>query len=388
MTIPRLLIVDDETDICDLIADVAETRGFEVRSVSDPSAVEAALLAFKPHAVMLDLMMPGTDGVELLRHLGDPIKNCVIVLMSGHDQRVLASAKRLGTAHGLNILGTQEKPIDITVLRATLDQLIQLQDNREIKQHAVDDSAIKKEEIALHYQPIVELHGGRVRGLEALVRWQHPQHGLLQPDQFLPNLDAKALDVLTAHIMRMAVEDAATLQRLGYTLAVSINMTAGNLIDLGVPDRLDALCKEAGLQNDRINIEVTEGEAMRDVRLAMEVLTRLRLRGFGVAIDDFGIGYSSLRELQRLPFSVMKMDKSFVMDMVENRDSQMITHTIIDLGHNLNLKVVAEGVETAAVWRMLQEKECDLAQGYLISKPMPFAALKDWLAANSGVFVL
>jgi len=387
MNKPRLLIVDDERDICELIVDVAELRGFETQCVVTPDGVEAALLAFKPDAIMLDLMMPGTDGVELLRQLDESIRTCAIVLMSGHDQRVLSSAKRLGIAHGLNIISTQEKPIDIAVLRGTLDALFTLQDKREITLSLIENAAVQKEEIALFYQPIVEMATGKVRGLEALVRWYHPQHGLLTPDRFLSNLDEKNFSALAHHIMQVAVADAARFHALGFGLAISINMTASNLIDLAVPDRLDALCQQHKLKNDRINIEVTEGEAMRDVRRTMEVLTRLRLRGFGVAIDDFGIGYSSLRELQRLPFSVMKMDKSFITDMVENRDSRMITQTVIDLGHNLNLKVVAEGVETLEVYRLLQEKNCDLAQGYLMSRPQPFDKLAVWLQGNQGVYV-
>jgi len=138
---------------------------------------------------------------------------------------------------------------------------------------------------------------------------------------------------MTMRIMAIAVRDAAALQKLGFPLAVSVNMTISTLIDLAVPDHLEKLCKEHALAPEKINIEVTEGEAMREVRRVMDVLTRLRLRGFGLAIDDFGTGYSSLRELQRLPFGVMKMDKSFVLDMADNRDSQVIAHTIIDLGH-------------------------------------------------------
>jgi EAL domain-containing protein (putative c-di-GMP-specific phosphodiesterase class I)/CheY-like chemotaxis protein len=384
----RLLIIDDEADICDLIADVAETRGFSTQSVSDPGLVGAALAEFKPTAIMLDLMMPGTDGVELLRTFGDAIKGCAVVLMSGHDSRVLNSARRLGAAHGINVIGVQEKPIDVTTLRATLDSLAGATVKTEKKQAEVSGRDVKRDDIVVFYQPIVECGSGRVRGMEALARWQHPQHGIVAPDRFMAEMDEKAMDALAARIMEVTTRDLGILHKSGFAVTVSINMTAGNLIDLGVPDRLDELCRQHGVLPENMNVEVTEGEAMRDVKRAMDVLTRLRLRGFGVAIDDFGIGYSSLRELQRLPFSAMKIDKSFVMDMTESRDSQIIVNAIIDLGHNLGLKVVAEGVETAAVYTMLAEKRCDLAQGYLISKPLPFDALQAWLAGNKGVFTV
>ncbi|NDE90316.1 MAG: EAL domain-containing protein [Alphaproteobacteria bacterium] len=382
----RLLVIDDETDICELIADVAETRGFDVKTISDPRAVEQALLDFKPRSIILDLMMPGTDGVELLRNLGDAIRGCGIVLMSGHDLRVLNSAKRLGAAHGINVISVLAKPINITELRETLDTLATLEAKAESKQTDVSSSKIKVEEIAVFYQPILDLETNRIRGMEALVRWNHPEHGILAPDLFLERMDAAAMDELADRVMTIATDDLAKLHEKGFPLAVSINLTASNLIDLAVPDRLDDICKQKNIPNEKITIEVTESEAMRDVRRIMDVLTRLRLRGFGVAIDDFGVGYSSLRELQRMPFNSMKMDKSFVMDMGENRDSQMIANTIIDLGHNLKLKVVAEGIETVSALKLLKDRGCDLGQGYLISKPVPYEKFLAWITENAGVF--
>ncbi|MBI3419644.1 MAG: EAL domain-containing response regulator [Proteobacteria bacterium] len=383
MSKPRLLIVDDEPDICELIADVAEARGFETKRITDPTLVEAALQEFSPDALMMDLMMPGIDGVELLRNLGEALKGRAVVLMSGHDSRVLNSAKRLGSAHGINVIAAQEKPLEIEALRATLDKLLQARETRAEKQAAVPDG--QGQDIVLCYQPIAEMESGRIKGLEALVRMRHAQ-GLLTPDMFLSKLDETGMKSLTQRVMQIAVGDAAALQASGFPLAVSINMTVGTLIDLAVPDQLEQLCRANNLAPEKINIEVTEGEAMREVRKVMDVLTRLRLRGFGLAIDDFGTGYSSLRELQRLPFGVMKMDKSFVLDMAENRDSQTIAHTVIDLGHNLSLKVVAEGIESLRVWNLLKERKCDLAQGYFIAKPLPLPELMAWLTANKGVF--
>ncbi|HVY13280.1 MAG TPA: EAL domain-containing response regulator [Alphaproteobacteria bacterium] len=385
MSKTRLLIVDDENDICELIADVAEARGFEVKMVTDPLAVDQALHEFKPDALMLDLMMPGIDGVELLRNLGDAIQGKAVVLMSGHDSRVLNSAKRLGAAHGINVVATQEKPLDIDSLRATLDKLSQSHAAHEAQMAPVE-GGLKESLVMLYYQPIVAFEGGRIKGLEALARYKSPQGTVVMPDQFLSQLDEAAMKEFTNQVMALAVRDAAQLHKEGFPLAVSINMTISTLIDLAVPDRLEQLCKQHGIAPEKINVEVTEGEAMREVRTVMDVLTRLRLRGFGLAIDDFGVGYSSLRELQRLPFGVMKMDKSFVLDMAENRDSQVIAHAIIELGHSLSLKVVAEGIESARVWNLLRERKCDFAQGYFIAKPMPYADLLTWLRGNNGVF--
>jgi EAL domain-containing protein (putative c-di-GMP-specific phosphodiesterase class I) len=389
MSNPRLLIVDDEADICELIADVAEARGFEVKTLTDPAQVESTLLEFKPQALMLDLMMPGTDGVELLRHMGDSIRGVAVVLMSGHDSRVLNSAKRLGAAHGINVIATQEKPLQIESLRETLDTLKALKKpegaTREEAKAAVAPQAGGMEDITLYYQPIVEMDSGRIRGVESLVRMVRDKE-ILTPDRFLNKLDEAGLLALTQRVMEIAVQDAAELHKQNFPLAISINMTISTLLDVAVPDRLEELCKKHGLSPEKINVELTEGEAMREVKKVMDVLTRLRLRGFGLAIDDFGTGYSSLRELQRLPFGVMKMDKAFVLDMADNRDSQIIAHAVIALGHNLSLKVVAEGIESARVWNLLKDHKCDLAQGFFIAKPMPLEALLKWLGANKGVF--
>ncbi len=386
MSKPRLLIIDDEPDICDLIADIAEAHGFEVASVSNPSHVEEKLQSFQPGAIMMDLVMPGTDGVELLRQLGSTIKGCAIVLMSGHDSRVLNSAKRLGSAHGLNIVATQEKPIDVVALRTTLDSMTKVTTIAEAKHTDVRNDAVQEKDVAVFYQPIADFKTGTIKGMEALVRWNHPQHGIIAPDMFLDKLDEAGMNAMTALVMNIAIRDVGQLQKQGFQVGVSLNTTYGNLMDLELPERLEELCRRNGVAPDKINIEITEGEAMRDVRHIMDVLTRLRLRGFGLSIDDFGVGYSSLRELQRLPFNTMKMDKSFVLDMADNRSSQVIGQAIIELGHNLGMKVVAEGVETANVWNLLKERGCDLAQGYAISKPLAYDRLVLWLGANQGIF--
>ena len=158
-----------------------------------------------------------------------------------------------------------------------------------------------------------------------------------------------------------------------------MNVTASTLLDLTLPDRLTALCKEQGVLPESLILEVTETEAMRDVTRTMDVLLRMRLRNIGVSIDDFGTGHSSLRELQRMPFSELKIDKSFVLDMTINNDSVAIVNSVISLAHHLGLRVIAEGVEDARIWRMLLDKGCDFAQGYFMGRPMPPHEFDAWL---------
>lgn len=374
----RLLVVDDETDIGETIADIASARGYEVATLSDPSLVADKLTTFVPDVIMLDLMMPGTDGVEMLRLLVDRVKNAKVCLMSGSDSRVLNSARRLGSAHGLDVIAAMEKPLDVTRLRSMLDQLA---GSVKTVMSADVAHAIALGQMILYYQPVIEIATRRVKGSEALVRWQHPTRGLLPPGEFLNEVVQEGLmQPLTDHVMATAVAQAAVWHKAGEDMTVSINITASSLLELSLPDRLADMCKQHGLPPQNLVLEVTETEAMRDVTRTMDVLLRMRIRDIGVSIDDFGTGHSSLRELQRMPFSEMKIDKSFVLDMASNKDCAVIVNSIIDLGHNLGLKVIAEGVEDIHTWRLLAERKCDYAQGFYMAKPMPAEEFLRWLA--------
>ncbi|MFA6279764.1 MAG: EAL domain-containing response regulator [Bdellovibrionales bacterium] len=376
----RLLVIDDEEDICETIAEIAEARGFEVATTSSPATVADKLDEFKPDVIMLDLMMPGTDGVELLRVLVDRVKNAKICLMSGSDTRVLNSARRLGSAHGLDVVAALEKPIEIESLRATLDQLAA--GNNKGVVGADIAQALALGQLILYYQPVIELATRRVKGAEALIRWAHPTRGILPPSEFLDEIVKEGLmPPMTEHVLTTAIHQVAKWHHAGENLTVSVNVTASSLLELSLPDRIAEMCAQHQIPAEKLVLEVTETEAMRDVTRTMDVLLRMRIRNIGVSIDDFGTGHSSLRELQRMPFSEMKIDKSYVMDMVNNRDCTVIVNSVIDLGHNLGLKVIAEGVEDVRTWRMLAERNCDFAQGFYMAKPMPPEEFNRWLTS-------
>ncbi len=375
----RLLVIDDEEDIGETIADIAAAHGFEVTTLCDPTKAEKKLEEFTPDVIMLDLMMPGIDGVELLRLLVDRVKDAKIILMSGSDTRVLNSARRLGSAHGLDVIATLEKPIDIAVLRSLLDQFAEGKDNSN--EPAADIAqALAMGQLILYYQPVIEMATRRVKGAEALIRWAHPTRGILPPIEFLDQITKDGLmGPMTEHVMTTAIHQVARWHHAGEDLSVSINLTASSLLELSLPDHITEMCAAKQIPPEKLVLEVTETEAMRDVTRTMDVLLRMRIRNIGVSIDDFGTGHSSLRELQRMPFSEMKIDKSFVLDMANNKDCAVIVNSIIDLGHNLGLKVVAEGVEDVRIWRMLAERKCEFAQGFYMAKPMPAKEFNRWL---------
>jgi EAL domain-containing protein (putative c-di-GMP-specific phosphodiesterase class I) len=373
----RLLVIDDEEDICDLIAEIGERHSLETRTTCNTENVHQLLADFPPDVIMMDLMMPGIDGVELLRLLSEKARGAQLCLISGSDSRVLNSARRLGSAHGLNVIAALEKPLSIQTLNSFFDSLSDDGKNQSIDDHA---KAIASGEFSLYYQPVIDLSSRRIKGVEALARWMHPDRGILLPDAFLRQItDGGLMQDLTNFVIKTSVQQAAALYQTGEKLTMAINVTASTLLDLSLPDQISDICKQFGLPPEMLILEVTETEAMRDVTRTMDVLLRMRLRNIGVSIDDFGTGHSSLRELQRMPFSELKIDKSFVTDAPKNKDCAVIASSIIDLGHNLGLKVIAEGIEDQGSWDMLRDKGCDYGQGYFMGYPMTAANLNSWM---------
>jgi EAL domain-containing protein (putative c-di-GMP-specific phosphodiesterase class I)/ActR/RegA family two-component response regulator len=373
----RMLVIDDEEDICEIITELGERRGLEVKAISNPEKVGPTLAEFKPEFILLDLLMPGTDGVELLRLLAEHVKTAKLCLISGSDARVLNSARRLGSAHGLDVIAALEKPLNIAALNALFDQVSA---GARVGSSADLAQAVASGQFTLHYQPVIDMKTRRVKGAEALARWAHPNRGLLLPDAFLEQvINDGLMQALTDVVVQSSVAQATRWAQAGEDLILSMNVTASTLLDLTLPDRIVDLCKRHRIPPEKLILEVTETEAMRDIARTMDVLLRMRIRNIGVSIDDFGTGHSSLRELQRMPFSEMKIDKSFVLEMVSNKDSAVIVNSIIDLAHNLGLKVIAEGVENVDIWRMLAERGCDYAQGFFMGKPMPAAEFDTWL---------
>jgi diguanylate cyclase (GGDEF)-like protein/PAS domain S-box-containing protein len=240
--------------------------------------------------------------------------------------------------------------------------------------------AIEQRELVLYYQPQVELDSGRVFGVEALLRWEHPTRGLLAPDAFLPTAERTGLmDSLTRYVIEHALRQRQQWFRAGHELTVAVNISMRNLLDSGFPADVEALLVKWGAPASCLELEITEHTAVGDRLRAESVLAQLGQRGLRVAVDDFGTGYSSLAYLRRLPLHEIKIDRSFVSKMTSDRDDAVIVRSTIDLARNLGLQVVAEGVETAEICDALVELGCDSAQGYYWSRPLPADALTAWL---------
>jgi len=246
---------------------------------------------------------------------------------------------------------------------------------------------LRRRELVVHYQPMARLASGVVDSVEALVRWNHPERGLVFPDAFIPLAQETGLiRPLTHYVLEEAVRQARAWQLAGLELAVSVNISARNLLDVEFPDQVERLLTEAGLPPALLELEITETTMLSDGARTKSALDRLSGLGIRISIDDFGTGYSSsLASLRRLPISEIKIDRSFVMNMDGCEDDAVIVRSTIDLGRNLGLSVVAEGVESERVWSELRRLGCTSAQGYYLTRPVPADELEAWLAAREQV---
>jgi EAL domain-containing protein (putative c-di-GMP-specific phosphodiesterase class I) len=245
--------------------------------------------------------------------------------------------------------------------------------------------ALAGDELVLHYQPKVAVESGAVIGVEALVRWEHPERGMLFPAEFVPLAERTGTAAeLTRWVLDVALAQAREWQESGIDLPVAVNLAAANIVDATLPDAVAGALERHGVRGDRLECEISENTVMADPVRAMDVLGRLRAMGVRLSLDDFGTGHSSLAYLKRLPLDEVKIDRSFVLGMTEDENDAVIVRSTIDLARNLGLDVVAEGVENEEILRGLGALRCDVAQGFHVSRPLPAAELEAWLAARAA----
>ena len=233
-------------------------------------------------------------------------------------------------------------------------------------------SAASNGQLRVHYQPKSDLQTGHVTGLEALLRWEHPIHGPVPPDEFIPIAEQTgSIRALTSFVLEEALSQCGTWRRAGLNLGMAVNLSVRSLLDSDLPEEISRLLADTGVPPEKVTLELTESSVMADPQRTGDVLARLSLLGVQLSIDDYGTGYSSLSYLRQLPVDEMKIDKSFVMSMGSENGDDVIVRSTVDLGHNLGLRVVAEGVEDEKSWLRLKALGCDSAQGYWLSRPLP-----------------
>ncbi len=368
----RLLIIDDDHEIKTLFRIFAEALGYSVeQSEADQDLLETydRLL---PTVIMLDLAMPEKDGVEMLRELARRGCEAPIILTSGQSARVLAATKRLGSELGLNMPYSLTKPVSERDLRTVLTKTW----NHSFTPSAEElEEAIKAGQMVVHFQAKIGLAqkgANSIVGSEALVRWQHPQRGLQPPGNFIPIAEeAGLIGLLTDAVLDNVIIQLQAWSERGLFLPVSVNLSPSQLTDLELPDRLADRLVETGLNPSLLTFEVTEQTVSPNKTTAIDILTRLRLKGFGVSLDDFGAGYSSIAEIYRLPLSEVKIDRSITFAAETDHDARKVVRAIVDLCHSFDLKVCAEGVETQKGALFLTSIGCEMAQGFYFAKPLP-----------------
>lgn len=386
----KILLIDDEPFALKLLQAQLNNLGF-TELVSHGSAIEAlSILELDTGGfdlVMCDLQMPDMDGIEFIRHLAVTEYIGGLILISGEDTRILATAEKLANSHNLNVLGVLNKPVLPESLTALLERklpnnIIKKLHKGVIKKYDVDElqRAIKKGELVNYYQPQVDVSTGKVVGVETLVRWQHPTDGLVYPEQFISVAEEHNLiDDLTKVVLFGAILQSRIWQHHGKQLHVAVNISMDNLSSLQFPDLVAQAANTSGVAPNSLILEVTESRLMSNPLSALEILTRLRLKHIGLSIDDFGTGHSSLAQLRDIPFDELKIDQSFVHGAWRDTSLQAIFEASLGMARHLGIKVVAEGVEDIDDWNYLQKMGCDLAQGYFIAKPMPADELEEWM---------
>ena len=244
--------------------------------------------------------------------------------------------------------------------------------------------AIENGQLQLHYQPKISHHTGCIMGAEALVRWKHPERGLIPPDEFIPQAEACGLiQPLALWVLQEALRQIAQWHEAGYEFTVSVNLSTRNLLDGDLPARIAKLLVAHHCKAEWLVLEITESAVMVEPARALETLTRLNKMGIQLSLDDFGTGYSSLAYLKKLPVSEIKIDKSFIKDMEVDANDTVIVRSTISLGHNLGMKVVAEGVENVEIWDLLSALGCDASQGFYMSRPVTASVLDEWLKTSA-----
>ena len=392
----RVLLVDDDPWQLSLLGQQLKRLQVENIQTCLRNDHALALVSSAPESIDLifcDLQMPDMDGVEFLRHLGQTNYAGALSLVSGEDDSILRAADRLARSRQFRLCGAFNKPIQSGQLHQALSTALAArpaargQGSRAPGEEfsASDLSrAILKGELFNHYQPKVDFATGRWVGVETLVRWMHPELGIVYPDRFIPLAEEHGLiDQLTEHVLfgpKGAVEQARSWQDGGRSLHVAVNVSMENLKDPTFPDTLARRALRAGVDPSRLTIEVTESRMVSDAEAALDILTRLRLKRVGVSIDDFGTGHSSLRQLHDMPFDELKLDRSFVHGAHSDPTLKAILLPCLDMARQLGIRVVAEGVEDADDWRYLRELGCAQAQGYFVARPMVAPSLADWLA--------
>ncbi len=383
----RALVVEDHDLHRHIAVQVLKLCGATVvfEAANGTAAIAAIEAAGEPFDILVcDLKMPDMDGLELLRHLGERRCTSSVILASGLDASIIRSAEIMGRTYGVRLLGAIAKPI----LQNNLFPLLL----RHFGQHMTPSrpqvqpmslaeikKGLEQHQFAPFFQPKVDMRTCTLAGVEALMRWRHPKRGIIAPAAFIPVMEENDLITQSTYdMLELALLACRQWFDRGHLIPVAINVSVESLSDTTLPDQFSSRVAAADLDPGLITIEITESTAMTDLGHSLETLARLRMIGFGLSIDDYGTGFSSMRQLTRIPFNELKIDQIFVTGSAREPVLSALLESSVNIGRRLGLKTVAEGVESSEDWEVAARLGCDIAQGYFIAKPMPATELLGW----------
>jgi EAL domain-containing protein (putative c-di-GMP-specific phosphodiesterase class I)/CheY-like chemotaxis protein len=339
--------------------------------------------------VITDLNMPGMDGMEFIRHLGARGAPVALIVATDQEHAVLSSVEAMTRAYGVNLLQGIRKPVTPKKLAVALARYKRPEApaagtaSSPQLAFALGEIAdgITRDQFEPYFQPKIDLTAGRIRGVEALARWRHPLHGIVAPARFIPILEAGAqMDALTMVMMRKSLDCCRKWRVAGIDASVSLNLSLTSLNDVTLADRLMQCVAASSIEARHVMLEVTETAAASELGKVLENLSRLRMNGCGLAIDDYGTGYSSMEQLTRIPFTELKIDQSFVRNARARISSRAMLESSVEMARKLGLVAVAEGVETAQEAQMVHALGCDLVQGHYVAVPMKAGDFLRWAA--------
>ena len=387
----RVLIIDDDVLVGTMLMSHARAAGFEAQVTSNADEFYAIEREWRPDFVIVDLVMGTVDGLAVLKCLAEMHSEAAVVIASGMGSKILDSARQFAAASGLAYGGVLHKPfrrsdvadvlevgVHAPALGEPVKEVLRSWDSARLESALREAAATDQFKVV--FQPKVACSSGKVVGYEALVRWSHPKLGLISPMEFIPRAESAGLvEIVTDSVASTAMAWFSSA-RLATGERLSINVSATELAGSELGPRLLRACSVANLPPDRVILEVTETSAVTNAADSLEVLTRLRLDGFQLSIDDFGTGYSSMSQLSSMPFTEVKIDRSFVMNLGTAMSAEIMVKSMLQLSKGLGLECTAEGVETDQALEMITDFGCDYAQGYHIAHPMDEVDLEDWLA--------
>lgn len=385
----KVLVVDDDDAIKQQLSACFAELGINNCQFEASAAAAMSNMVLQQESyqlVVTGLNMPNVDGVTFMRFLSKIEYHGALMIISDEDRRLLNSVVQLGNAQHLNIIGALQKPFDPTEFEQLLGQIQLSADEVGFvsKDHSLSEDEIKlglsRGNLELYFQPKVAVASMSVLSLEVSARWRAEDGKILGPDLFIPVAEQTGLiSDLTDQVFIKSVQQVALWHEQGYQCSVAVNFSMSSLERISLPDTLSAICHDYKVSPEHIIVEITETSIMNQEAVALDVITRLHLKGFRLSIDDFGTGYSSIEQLNKLPFSEIKIDRAFVDGAADSYSSRAILESSIAMGKKMGISIVSEGVENEKDFELVKELGTEYVQGYLFSKPMAAEKVLDWV---------